>query len=57
MSAGYTLKPGGELLNRGFNQSLTVVPEPSTRAMMAIGFMGLSYAAFRRNSKPRAIAV
>jgi hypothetical protein len=57
MSAAYTLKAGGELLNRGFNESLTVVPEPSTWAMMVIGFMGLGYAAFRRNSKPRAISV
>jgi hypothetical protein len=27
------------------------VPEPSTWAMMALGFAGLGYAAFRRNSK------
>lgn len=33
------------------------IPEPSTWAMMVIGFMGLGYAAFRRNSKARAIAV
>lgn len=32
-------------------------PEPSTWAMMAIGFAGLGYAAFRRNSKVRALAV
>ena len=29
----------------------TVIPEPSTWAMMALGFAGLGYAAFRRNSK------
>jgi PEP-CTERM motif len=29
----------------------TSVPEPSTWAMMALGFAGLGYAAFRRNSK------
>lgn len=33
------------------------VPEPSTWAMMALGFAGLGYAAFRRNSKVRALAV
>jgi hypothetical protein len=32
-------------------------PEPSTWAMMAIGFAGLGYAAFRRNSKGRALAI
>ena len=30
-------------------------PEPSTWAMMALGFAGLGYAAFRRNSKGRAL--
>jgi PEP-CTERM motif len=33
------------------------VPEPSTWAMMALGFAGLGYAGFRRNSKVRALAV
>jgi hypothetical protein len=33
------------------------VPEPSTWAMMALGFAGLGYAAFRRNSKGRALAI
>lgn len=33
------------------------VPEPSTWAMMAIGFAGLGYAASRRNSKVRALAI
>lgn len=33
------------------------VPEPSTWAMMALGFTGLGYAAFRRNSKIRALAI
>jgi hypothetical protein len=32
-------------------------PEPSTWAMMMVGFAGLSYAAFRRNSKGRALAI
>jgi hypothetical protein len=40
-----------------FEFTLGSVPEPSTWAMMAIGFAGLGYAAFRRNSKGRALAV
>jgi hypothetical protein len=35
----------------------SAVPEPSTWAMMALGFAGLGYAAFRRNSKGRALAI
>lgn len=33
------------------------VPEPSTWAMMALGFVGLGYAAFRRNSKKGQMAL
>jgi hypothetical protein len=33
------------------------VPEPATWAMMALGFAGLGYAAFRRNTKIRALAI
>jgi hypothetical protein len=32
-------------------------PEPSTWAMMMLGFAGLGYAAFRRNSKGRVVAI
>ena len=32
------------------------VPEPGTWAMMALGFAGLGYVAFRRNMKPPAVA-
>jgi hypothetical protein len=35
----------------------TAVPEASTWAMMALGFVGLGYAAFRRNTKGRALAI
>jgi hypothetical protein len=40
-----------------FEFTLATVPEQSTWAMMVIGFAGLGYAAFRRNSKGRALAV
>jgi hypothetical protein len=40
-----TLGVGGSVITSG-------VPEPSTWAMMALGFMGLGYAAFRRR-KPK----
>jgi hypothetical protein len=33
------------------------VPEPSTWAMMGIGFAALGYAAFRRNAKSRVLAI
>jgi hypothetical protein len=33
------------------------VPEPSTWAMMLLGFAGVSFIAFRRKSKPAALAV
>jgi hypothetical protein len=33
------------------------VPEPATWAMMALGFAGLGYTAFRRNTKGRALAI
>jgi PEP-CTERM motif len=32
------------------------VPEPSTWAMMMLGFAGLGYAAFRRSAKARTLA-
>ncbi len=45
-----TLGVGGSVIT-------STVPEPSTWAMMALGFIGLGYAAFRRNAKGRAPAV
>jgi hypothetical protein len=33
------------------------VPEPSTWAMMVLGFAGLGYAAFRRNSTARVLPI
>jgi hypothetical protein len=35
----------------------SAIPEPSTWAMMVLGFIGLGYAAFRRNSKGRAVDI
>jgi hypothetical protein len=35
----------------------SAIPEPSTWAMMALGFAGLGYAAFRRNSKKGQMAI
>jgi PEP-CTERM motif len=55
--ATYSLAAGGQLLNRGMSEVLTVVPEPSTWAMMIIGFAGLGYAAFRRGSKARSVTI
>jgi hypothetical protein len=40
-----------------FEFSLASVPEPSTWAMMGLGFAGLGYAAFRRNTKGRVLAI
>ena len=40
-----------------FEFSLAAVPEPSTWAMMALGFVGLGYVAFRRNSKKGQMAI
>jgi hypothetical protein len=40
-----------------FEFSLAAVPEPSTWAMMALGFAGLGYVAFRRNSKKGQMAI
>ena len=42
----FTAGPDGE--SHGLFGALTVVPEPSTWAMMLIGFVGLSFAGYRR---------
>ena len=43
----YTLAPFGELLSRGVGMVATDVPEPSTWAMMLLGFVGLGFAGYR----------
>ena len=49
--------PGNVISVSGSNSS-SVIPEPSTWVMMALGFVGLGYAAVRRSSKDRsALAV
>jgi PEP-CTERM motif len=43
----------GQIGSESFQISGTTVPEPSTWAMMLLGFTGLGYAAFRRAGKAR----
>ena len=45
----FTAGPAGE--SEGLFGALTVVPEPSTWAMMLIGFAGLAFAGYRRTRK------
>ncbi len=40
-----------------FDMAGAVIPEPSTWAMLLLGFSGLGYAAFRRNAKARLAGV
>ena len=49
----YSTVTGGDLIA---STPTTGVPEPSTWAMMLIGFAGLGFAGYRRASKARAIA-
>jgi PEP-CTERM motif len=51
-----TLAPRAELLSRGQTEIKVAIPEPSTWAMMLLGFAGLGYAAFRRAAKSRRAA-
>jgi hypothetical protein len=52
----FTLTPHAELLSRGQTEIKNAIPEPSTWAMMLLGFAGLGYAAFRRAAKSRRAA-
>lgn len=49
----FTLTPGAELVSRGQTEIKTPVPEPSTWALMALGFAGLGYVGYRRARKDR----
>lgn len=53
----FTLTPFGQLVNRGQTEVKLAVPEPSTWAMMALGFAGLGYAGFRKSRAKRTISI
>ena len=52
----FTLTPFGQLINRGQTEIKSAVPEPSTWAMMLLGFAGLGYAGFRKARSAKSIA-
>jgi hypothetical protein len=54
--AFFTLMPFAQLINRGQTEIKSAVPEPSTWAMMLLGFAGLGYAGFRKARSIRSIA-
>jgi PEP-CTERM motif len=53
--AGDTLRfevtTGGGLQNTGLNLSISAVPEPSTWAMMILGFAGIGFTAYRKRNR------
>ena len=51
----FTLTPFGQLVNRGQREIKLAIPEPSTWAMMLLGFAGLGYAGFRKARTARSI--
>jgi hypothetical protein len=52
-TAVITLMPGAELVSRGQTEIKMAIPEPSTWAMMGLGFTALGYAGFRRRPATR----
>ena len=42
--------------NFAFGNTVSAVPEPSTWAMMILGFAGIGFMAYRRKSKPALMA-
>ena len=48
--------PGVAVDDFTFNSVTAPVPEPSTWAMMILGFLGLGWMAYRRKSKPSLMA-
>ena len=56
-TANQAAGPGvGHAISFSLTDTAGSVPEPSTWAMLMLGFMGLGYAAFRRNAKNRTVA-
>jgi PEP-CTERM motif len=53
----FTLPAFGQLVNRGQTEVKLAVPEPSTWAMMLLGFVGLGYAGFRKARARSAISI
>ena len=47
----------GHTITASGTYATNAVPEPSTWAMMVLGFLGLGYAAFRRNAKAGTAAI
>ncbi|MGO9423118.1 PEP-CTERM sorting domain-containing protein [Roseiarcus sp.] len=45
----------GATIGSTFTASVGTVPEPSTWAMLAIGFAGLGFAGFRKSRAPRVV--
>jgi len=52
-----SMTSGAVLLNRGQGEIKLAIPEPSTWAMMALGFVGLGFAGYRRTRKDRISAL
>ena len=48
----YVIGNGDEDLSTPFNVTVAAVPEPSTWAMLLLGFFGIGVLAYRRKSKP-----
>jgi hypothetical protein len=48
-----TLTPGAVLLSRGQGEIKTAIPEPSTWAMLGLGFAALGFAGYRRARRDR----
>jgi probable HAF family extracellular repeat protein len=54
-SWAYGINDAGQVVGFSFaTTAATVVPEPSTWAMMLLGFAGLGFAGYRRTREPRA---
>jgi PEP-CTERM motif len=50
------LQIASPLATGSFSEVVAPVPEPSTWAMMILGFCGLGFMAYRRKSKPALMA-